>query len=401
MFSEIMSHANFEAAYLEIIEQFAVDRRNYKYHGIDNIFLRDLDLKSKKIIKMARAELLEKKEIEPALSVKIPKANRPEEYREIFIYNLRERIKAQAIYRVVLPVFEKIFSDRLFSYRPDKPPYLAARIFCRRYRREFRRDQALIVDLKNYSDKINRELMFSQVKGVITDKKVLDILRLFIFNKVYRNGLCELPAVGLVQGVPLIALFANLYLTDLDFKYKAQADFYIRVGDDIAILDPDPDKLAKILEEISGDVAARGLEMNRKKLFLGPAAGRYSFLGYAFDSGMISLDPGFVRKIKLDWQKILTYKNLPKISKMKILERIMKRPAKNFNFQFQKIIKDKSQVNDSTQIRKMSENFFSILTRFVYKSYTVRNRRLLERDLKELELVSLYKTYKDFHYDRR
>ena len=77
MFSQITSYSNLEAAYLEIIEQFAVDRRNFKYHGIDNTFLRDFDLKSRKIIRIIRADFLRKKEIEPALSVKIAKKNKP------------------------------------------------------------------------------------------------------------------------------------------------------------------------------------------------------------------------------------------------------------------------------------------------------------------------------------
>jgi len=274
MFAKIISHTNLEAAYLEIVEQFSADRRNFKYHGPDNIFLRDLDIRSGELIKIIRSDLLQKKEIEPALSVKIPKNNKPDEYREIFIYNLKERVKAQAIYRVVLPEFEKVFSGRLFSYRPGKPPYLAARLFCRRYRREFGRDQALILDLKNYSDKIDRELMFVKLQEIFHDRQVLSLLRLFVFNRIYRDGLVLTPDRGLVQGVPLIALFANLYLTDLDFKYQARVSFYIRVGDDIALLDRSASRLEETLAEIRKDISARGLEINAKKLFLGAASGR-------------------------------------------------------------------------------------------------------------------------------
>ena len=94
MFSKISSYSNIEAAYLEILEQFSTDRRNLKYHGIDNIFLRDINLTSHKIIKTIRDDFFSKKEIEAALSVKIPKKNKPGEFREIFVYNLKQRIKA-------------------------------------------------------------------------------------------------------------------------------------------------------------------------------------------------------------------------------------------------------------------------------------------------------------------
>jgi len=400
MFSQIISYSNIEAAYLEIIEQFAADRRNFKYHGIDNIFLRDIDLKSREIIKIVRADFLCKKEIEPALSVKLPKKNKPGEFREIFIYNLKERIKAQAIYRVVLPVFEKNFSHRLFSYRPNKPPYLAARIFCRRYRQNYLSDSVLILDLKNYSDRIDRDLMFAKLTTLFTDQDLLDTLHLFVFNKVYRDGICELPDKGLVQGVPLIALFANLYLTEIDFKYQSKSEFYIRVGDDIAFLDQDFNKLKDLESEILKDFTDLKLELNQQKLFLGPAKDSYSYLGYAFDSGNISLEAAYINRIELEWKNILSYKHLPDFAKDKIIKSTMKQPNNNFNYQFQKIIKDKSQINNSKQIKKMSEDFFIIMTKFLYTSYSTRNRRLLEERLKDYGIISLYKTYQKFHYER-
>jgi len=400
MFSQIISYSNIEAAYLEIIEQFAADRRNFKYHGIDNIFLRDIDLKSREIIKIVRADFLCKKEIEPALSVKLPKKNKPGEFREIFIYNLKERIKAQAIYRVVLPVFEKNFSHRLFSYRPNKPPYLAARIFCRRYRQNYLSDSVLILDLKNYSDRIDRDLMFAKLTTLFTDQDLLDTLHLFVFNKVYRDGICELPDKGLVQGVPLIALFANLYLTEIDFKYQSKSEFNIRVGDDIAFLDQDFNKLKDLESEILKDFTDLKLELNQQKLFLGPAKDSYSYLGYAFDSGNISLEAAYINRIELEWKNILSYKHLPDFAKDKIIKSTMKQPNNNFNYQFQKIIKDKSQINNSKQIKKMSEDFFIIMTKFLYTSYSTRNRRLLEERLKDYGIISLYKTYQKFHYER-
>jgi hypothetical protein len=400
MFDEILSYTNFEAAYLEIIEEFALDRRNFHYHGLDNLFLRDLDLKSKKIIIIAQRELRKKQKIEPALSIQIPKKNKPGEFREIFIYNLKERIKAQAIYRVLLPEFEKIFSPRLFSYRPNKPPHIAARLFCQRYRRQFSVEQALVIDLKNYSDRINREIMFNQLQQLFPDQKILDLLRLFIFNRVYREGKCETPIQGLIQGVPLIALFANLYLTDLDFKYQKQATFYVRVGDDLAFLDADQSKLTAILENLSVDLQARGLLLNQRKLFLGQAQEQFSFLGYAFKQGAISLETAFVTRTIEEWKNILVYKHRPYYYKIKLLKRILLKPDRNFNTQFLKIIHDKPQINNSQQIQKLSETFYAILTKFFYEHYSPRNRRLLTTALTDIEITSLYSYYKKFHYAR-
>jgi len=400
MFEQIVSAANFEIAYLKIVEQFALDRKSFKYHGLDNLLLQDYDLNSRELITVAQEELKAKKAIAPALALKIPKKNNPEKFREIFIYNLKERIKAQAISQVLLPEFEKVFSDRLFSYRPGKPPYLAAKNFGRRYRQHFRTDQALVLDLENYSDLIDKNILWQQLQEIFSDPRVLELLRLFIFNKVYRDGVISQPEKGLVQGVPLIALFANLYLTDIDFKYQKQVSFYIRVGDDIALLDQKTEKLEKIRTEFAQDIEAKKLNLNNKKLFCGPATEKFSFLGYSFNNGLISLEDSFVRRTEMGWKKILVYKNSSDEKKMKLFKKLMAEPKNNYNFQFLKIIKDKPQVNNSEQIKKLSESFWHILTKFFYKTYSPRQRRLLEDRTKELGLQSLYHFYKKFHYER-
>jgi retron-type reverse transcriptase len=400
MFAKIISNANFRLAYLKIIDQFAADRKNFKYHGLDNLLLRDYDLSSEKLIALAQKELISKQEITPALSVKIPKKSNPEKLREIFIYNLKERIKAQAIFQVLLPEFEKNFSDRLFSYRPGKPPYLAAKNFTRRYRQSFTTDQALILDLTNYSDLVDKDILVAKLQTIFNDPDILDVLGLFIFNKIYRDGQVVSPSKGLVQGVPLIAMFVNLYLTDIDFKYQKLVPFYIRVGDDIALLDKKPEKLAQIKDNLLADLAAKKLTVNETKLYFGPANANFSFLGYNFHNGLISLEKSFVDKTELGWKRILLYKNSSDKQKDRLLEKIMSEPKNNYNFQFQKIIKDKSQVNDSEQIKKLSENFFKILTKFFYQRYTPRNRRLLEEKIKNVGIKSLYNFYLKFHYER-
>jgi hypothetical protein len=400
MFKQIVSYINIKEAYLEIVEQFAADRRAFKYHGLDNTYLRDLDLKSHKLIKEIKQELLDNSEIEPALSVKIAKKNKPGEFREIFVYNIKERVKAQAIYRVVLLEFEKRFSNRLFSYRPNKPPYLAARIFCRRYRAGFLTDSVLVLDLKNYSDKINRELMFLKIKQLGFDDKVNSLLKLFIFNKVYRDGSIALPTVGLIQGVPLIALFVNFYLTDFDLKYQKEVDFYLRVGDDIVFIDDNLEKIKKISKIVTSDLDFLNLEINQTKLFLGATRESFSYLGYHFNNGLIALDKGFILKNQLEWKEILKYKNLPFSDKKNLFKKMMYQDDQNFNFKFKKIIKDKSQINDTGQIKKISESFFKIMTIFFYQRYSFRNRRLLKGLLKDYKLTSLYQVYQKFHYEK-
>ena len=400
MLDRILTEANLEAAYLEIVDRFLADCKNLTYHGLDDFFLRDYDLDSHQLILTCQQELLAGKVIEPALSIKIPKKNKPGSFREIFIYNIKERVKAQAIYRVILPVLESHFSDRLFSYRPGRPPHLAAKQFCRYYRRVFSNSQALILDLKNYSEQIDQQILIGQLNRIFDDPKIIDLLQLFIGNQVYRGGVIEKLDRGLVQGVPLVALFANLYLSDLDFKYQHKINFYVRVGDDIALLDNREDYLIQIKDDFFNDLLALDLSLNDHKVYCGPASGLYNFLGYQFDNGRISLESGLINKIILDWKQILSKQHLGQKQKYNLIKKKMDRLATNYNYQFNKLLIDKPQINDYQQIRWLADKFFIIMTKFFYQTYSPRYRRLVTKQLQACGIKSPYQIYWQFHHGK-
>ncbi len=400
MFREIISKRNLEAAYLEIVQKFAKDSKESRYYGLDHKKILDYEVDSYDLLSLIQDELIQTKAIEPAVMFRIPKKNNPTKTREIFVYTLKERVKAQAIYRVVLPVFERAFSDRLFSYRPGKPPHIASYLFARRYRRRFQEDYCLIIDLQNYSSLIDRDYLVEKLQALFPDTKTLEILKLFVFNRVYDSGSIQTLSHGIVQGVPLIALFANLYLSDLDFRYDSQADFYIRVGDDLALFDPNLEKLQSIEKEMKIKLHERGLKLNIDKLFIGSARDIFSFLGYRFSNGCISLEDSFIIRIESEWKSLLLYKHESEAKKKRILKNIMRSKYKNFNTRFQEIVKNKSQVNDVNQIRIVSEHFFHILTEFYYGQYSPQHRRLLKEVITNLGIVSLYQYYKNFHYGR-
>lgn len=400
MFNRLVSYQNIKEAYLEIVEQFSADSRQYKYRGADSLYPKDFDYHPHDLITKVQTELLEKRAIDPVLSVSIPKRNKPGEWREIFIYNFKERVKAQAVSRVLLPEFEKRFSPRLFSYRPNKSPHLAAKLYSQNYRRRYKDDHALIIDLKNYTDTIDRKILLEKLQAVFSDSNIIDILKLFIFNDFYRDGVRQASPMGIVLGSPLVVLFSNLYLTDFDYKYQKAVEFYIRVGDDIAILDRDFNKLQELSREIFKDLSSLSVEVNKDKLFCGPARALHSYLGYFFQGGVISLLPSYTNRLLADWRRILRYRNLPEEAKDKLFRGLMFKPESNFNEQFKRIIREKPQINNSEQVRKLSEDFFKILTKFFYNKYSSRQRRLLKEKLKTYQLKSLYQVYKEFHYEK-
>jgi len=397
MFKEITSTTNIRKAYKEVLDLFYLEAKSSRYKGFDGLSINFFNLFTFDLIKQIRDEMINFAEIDLALNIYIPKKHNPEKDREIFIYNIKERIKAQAIYRCVLKYFDDSFSNRLFSYRPGRSSYQAARLVCRKYRRSFGDNYVFTADLSNFSGEIDRSLMMSKLSGFIEDKSVLKLLEVFVNARFYSQGEFLRPSRGLVIGCPIFGLLTNFYLNDVDLKYSTNSQFYLRLGDDLIMFDSDSRKLKKIKEDFLKDISDLKLKINSDKIFLGKASEHFSYLGYSFLNGTISLPEDFVKKLKKNFKSILLYKNYNKDYKIKFIKRLMRKTDKNFNYIFREIIKSKP------QIKELSEYFFKILTEFIFGEYNSRNRRLLFSELtrNKIKIISLYKNYLKFHYERK
>lgn len=394
MFKEIVSYGNLERAYLKLAEQMENDGRSWRYAGCDGLKLADLEVSPAKLIKDIRREMLAFKELSPAVLFTIPKKNNPQKLREIYIYNLKERVKAQAIYQIIEPYFDTHFSEWLFSYRSSHQSYFAARSTVRHYKKYCNRDYVLVADLTDYSNYIRPEILLQKIKALNFEKPVFKLLKLFIGNKIIKDGKISRREVGIIQGVPLVALFNNLYLDEFDKFCGPRADFYRRVGDDLIIFDQKKERLEPLYNQLRETVDKLGLRLNEKKTKLGRADINFNFLGYNFNRGEIGLEPGFLKQTLRRWSSQFDYYRVKSQERKKeLLKKSLKREYNNLFEQFKQIAEQKKLVTKSAEIRAVSEAFFRILTRYFFGTYSERNRRLLNNKLKQIHLVSIYKHF--------
>jgi hypothetical protein len=401
MYQQIVNRKNLEEAYFKIASDMELDGRLARYRGWDSLRLADLELSAYDIIQEALQELKELKIIAPAVLFKIPKKSNPQKLREIYIYNLKERIKAQAIYQIVESVFNEFFSPYLFSYRSSHPSYFAARSTIRHYLKCWTKDYVLVGDLSDYSNYIRHDKLKDKLANLGLDKKTVALLHLFINNPVVRDGRVEYPQVGLVQGVPLIALFNNLYLDEFDKQIGPKVDFYRRVGDDLLVFDKNKDKLLAIRKQLFDQVNDLGLKINTDKSGLKQAACEFNFLGYYFKEGLVSLPANFYEALIKKWQSQFSYYRFRSLARKEVfLRQVFKRSKLGMEEQWRQLADQKKLVNNEKQIRLLSEDFFHILTRYFFRTYSSRHRRLLQLKLKQLKLVSIYQIFNQTRYGK-
>jgi len=269
----------------------------------------------------------------------------------------------------------------------------------RRYRRHYDRDFVLLADLKNYSNYIDQDILTDKLGKSVSDKGLMEVLRLFIKNDVCKDKKIYHPKIGVVQGVPLIALFANLYLNDLDKYLGPKACFYRRVGDDLIVSDPDRKKLEELNTYLRRHLEELKLRIKEEKTRLISGTEPFNFLGYYFHDRAISLEDEFVKKTVAHWRSsLLSFK--PKNKKKHLIWLLYKKENCLRN-QLAQVVAQKILVDDEEQIKALSEKFFRLITIYFYGSYSPRRQKSLKHDLRGIKIPSLYKYYLDIHHGRK
>jgi len=399
LFAKITEISNIREAYFELVEKLDKSFKSAKYSGIDNLTLQDIESQSERIFREIREELLAKKNITRVMHYEVPKST-GNGMRNIFIYTVKERIKAQAIYRVVEPFFEEAYSDFLFSYRSSHASYYAARSAVRRYKRRYGEDNLLLMDFTAYSDYIDHSVLTKTLLGMGFNEDVMDLFNLFIKVNVFSKNYPDDNKVGLWQGVPLIALFANIYLNDLDHSIGKKVQFYRRVGDDLMLADPDAEKIKTVFKEVKDYADSHKLIIQPEKTKLILNSEKFSFLGYSFEKKRISIKESGIKRILARWKKSFRYSDKPKVKKLEHLNILCEREEYSLEDQFKLIVEQYMFVDDDMQMKWLYDQFIKILVKYFYRTYSEKKHRDTLNLINTIELPSLYKYYLDLHHGK-
>lgn len=137
---------------------------------------------------------------DPVRRAVIPKPDGSGE-RMLGIPTVIDRILQQAIALKLTPIFEPVFADESYGYRPDRNCQKAmARV------KEYA-DEGYIhvaeVDLSRYFDTLNHELLMNLVRQHIQDKRVTQLIKSYLKSGVMEKGVVTETEEGSPQGGPL------------------------------------------------------------------------------------------------------------------------------------------------------------------------------------------------------
>ncbi len=200
--------------------------------------------------------------------------------RQLGIPNVLDRLLQQATSQVLVPLFEPLFSEHSYGFRPGRSAHGAVRQ-AQTYVQEGY-EWCVDIDLEKYFDRVNHDMLMARVARVIKDKRVLKLIRAYLESGVMINGIVMDVEEGVPQGGPLSPLLSNIMLDDLDKELEKRGHKFVRYADDCNIYVKTQRAGERVMESVKGFLEKKlKLKVNPKKSKV-EKVGKVKILGFSF-----------------------------------------------------------------------------------------------------------------------
>ena len=226
----------------------------------------------------------------------IPKPNGG--IRPLSIPNVLDRFVQQMLLQAMQPLFEPHFSEASHGFRPGRGAHGAIEAAQQQAREG--REWVVDMDITAFFDRVNHDILMTQVSRVVRDKRMLQLIGRFLRAGIVLPGGCKVSSTeGTPQGGPLSPLLANIYLDKLDKEIERRGLRHVRYADDCNIYVSSQRAAMRVLEVISQWISRHlKLEVNAAKSGIGRVWER-KFLGFILTAALlIATSPQAIAKFK-------------------------------------------------------------------------------------------------------
>jgi len=153
--------------------------------------------------------------------------------RMLGIPTVLDRLIAQAICQVLVPLFDPGFSDRSYGFRPGRSAHQALERACNDIADGYR--WVVNLDLEKFFDSVHHDMVLSRVARKVKDKRLLKLIRRYLQAGIMQEGVVSQRERGMPQGSPLSPLLSNILLDDFDKELDRRGHRYCRYADDAKV----------------------------------------------------------------------------------------------------------------------------------------------------------------------
>ena len=225
LMEEILSEKNLKMAIKKV-------KQNKGASGIDRMTVQEVEDWFNKYKEEVVSKIMNKQyRPKPVKRVYIPKPNGKK--RPLGITTVVDRVIQQAMLQVLSEIYEPIFSEHSFGFRPRRSAHMAMEEVMNNLNEGY--EWIVDLDIEKFFDTVNHDKLISILRENVNDATTLHLIRAYLRAGVLDEGLIKSTTVGTPQGGPISVILSNIYLDKFDKELESRGLRFARYADDCII----------------------------------------------------------------------------------------------------------------------------------------------------------------------
>jgi len=218
------------------------------------------------------------------------------ELRPLGIPAVRDRVGQEVIRRLLQPIFEPLFHDASYGFRPGRNCHQAIQAVLKFHADGFQ--DVVDADIAGFFDNLPFSIIMTAVAEKVADGNILRLIEKFLRSGVMEGGVFKPSTVGTPQGGVLSPLLANIVLNHMDWQLDKLGWHFVRYADDFVIVCQTPAKAEEALANVRQILQGLGLTLSAQKTQITTYREGYSFLGFWLSARSRRMRPKSLLKFK-------------------------------------------------------------------------------------------------------